>query len=559
MNNPVQQPVLRLPESAVPDGCRPWDGAQAARWAGALPPGWTLAHLRMRLVFGGTCLGVIGAFWLTTLSDLKPFVAALLPLQILWLFRRPEVVRVSAPVLVVVLLIQRPGLPWVWSGPAVLLLLATWVAAAVRLHARGRQRERALAAAGGVTAAVPGADRRLERGTFLIGLGGVLAVLGAVLVATSGLWQAADDRLGSGTVGCFVAGLGVTALASGVLGRRRAAALGRAPAPVLRVLVRDDAEADTEVFATDDVGALRPLFTVSLLDMGDDEDDEDDGDGDGDDVDEEELEALLKDLDTYVPGPLREAVLYGAPYDGAEVVVVSAAEEAGDPPLVERSTGPVRPLPEGAARRRIAAGKAKAGREARRQAVYEERRAAAVLAAVRDGGGPARRWSAGWLDRITVVAVVLWGCYALAGESGVWRYVIGAGLGLLGVCLLPGHLAWRITADAAGLWFRRLGRSRHIAWDHIRVVECKGTELRADSYRAGFEEWSVSGPRWPWLERKFGLIHPYERVAAEINAMWQDPALRPTAESGGPERGRGLWPVAVGIGVAWAAALVLLP
>ncbi|MET8024382.1 hypothetical protein [Streptomyces avermitilis] len=558
MNNPVQQPVLRLPESAVPDGCRPWDGAQAARWAGTLPPVWALAHLRMRLVFGGTCLGVIGAFWLTTLADLKPFMAALLPLQILWLLRRPEVARVSAPVLVVVLLMQRPGLPWVWSGSAVLLLIATWVAAAVRLHARGRQRERALAAAGGVTAEVPGAGRRLERGTYLFGLGGVLAVLGAVLVATSGLWRSADDRVGSVMVGCFVAGLGVTALVSGALGRRRAAALGRAPVPVLRVLVRDDAEADTEVFAVDDVEALRPLFTVSLLDMGDDEDDEDEDDVEGD-VDEEELEALLQGLDTDIPGPLREAVLYGAPYDGAEVVVVSAPQEAGDPPLVERSTGPVRPLREGAARRRIAAGKAKAGRAARRQAVYEERRAAAALAAVRDGGGPARRWSAGWLDRITVVAVVLWGCYALAGESGVWRYVIGAGLGLLGVFLLPGHLAWRITADAAGLWFRRLGRSRHIAWDHIRVVECKGTQLRADSYRAGFEEWSVSGPRWPWLERKFGLIHPYERVAAEIDAMWQDPALRPTAESGTPERGLGLWPVAVGIGVAWAVALTLLP
>ncbi|GDY76601.1 hypothetical protein SAV31267_060860 [Streptomyces avermitilis] len=340
---------------------------------------------------------MIGAFWLTTLADLKPFVAALLPLQILWLLRRPEVARVSAPVLVVVLLLQRPGLPWVWSGPAVLLLIATWVAAAVRLHARGRQRERALAAAGGVTAGVPGADRRLERGAFLIGLGGVLTVLGAVLVVTSGLWQSGDDRLGSATVGCFVAGLGVTALASGVLGRRRAAALGRAPAPVLRVLVRDDAAADTEVFAADDVGALRPLFTVSLLDMDDDEDeDEDDVDGDGV-VDEEELAALLKGLDTDVPGPLREAVLYGAPYDGAEVVVVSAAQEAGDPPLVERSTGPVRPLPEGAARRRIAAGKAKAGREARRQAVYEERRAVAVLAAVRDGGGrPGGGARGGW-------------------------------------------------------------------------------------------------------------------------------------------------------------------
>ncbi|MCX5423243.1 hypothetical protein [Streptomyces sp. NBC_00078] len=45
--------------------------------------------------------------------------------------------------------------------------------------------------------------------------------------------------------------------------RRGAAALRREPAAVLRVLVREGRYGVTEVFATDDVGALRPLFTVA--------------------------------------------------------------------------------------------------------------------------------------------------------------------------------------------------------------------------------------------------------------------------------------------------------
>ncbi|MFI6487407.1 hypothetical protein [Streptomyces sp. NPDC050564] len=108
-------------------------------------------------------------------------------------------------------------------------------------------------------------------------------------------------------------------------------------------------------------------------------------------------------------------------------------------------------------------------------------------------------------------------------------------------------------------WFNGLRRTRHIAWDHIGVVRCKGAELKVDSHRASFDEWTAFGPSWPWLERKLRLIHPYERTAAEITAMWRDPALRPTAESGERERGRRLWPLAVVLGVVWVATTVLLP
>jgi len=52
---------------------------------------------------------------------------------------------------------------------------------------------------------------------------------------------------------------------------------------------------------------------------------------------------------------------------------------------------------------------------------------------------------------------------------------------------------------------------------------------------------------------------PDLRTAAEITAMWQDPALRPTTESAERERGGTLWPLAVVIGLVWAALLVFLP
>jgi hypothetical protein len=178
------------------------------------------------------------------------------------------------------------------------------------------------------------------------------------------------------------------------------------------------------------------------------------------------------------------------------------------------SVGPVRPFSEGALRRRAAIRRGAAAREA----AYEERWQAAA-AEVRQSTEPVRRWGAGWPDWLTAVAVVVWGRHLFWGETGLWRYGTAAAFGVIGVTALPGTVAWRITADSRGLWFNGLRRPRHIAWGHIRVVRCKGAELKVDSHRASFDECTAFGPRWPWLERKLRLIHPYERTAAEITAM----------------------------------------
>ncbi|QFQ99979.1 hypothetical protein F9278_31765 [Streptomyces phaeolivaceus] len=633
LESPSQGPLppSPLPVSAVPEGCVAWSGEKLEAWARTRPPLWVPARTRPLHLLAVVPGGLIIGFWLANFAEVPAALAALVPLQLVWTLVRPEVVRFSAPVLMALL-----G----WFGgshdvPTLLGLLAvtfTWAAAEIRLSKGRLQRQWALSAAGGATATVPGEAGPLRRGRFLMGLGSLLTLLGAGLLSLASGWNLTTDRHEVALVGWFVVGWGLTSVLSGWLGRRRAAALRRAPVPVLRVLVRDGADGDAEIFAADDVTALRPLFTVSTEEWYDDSDEEleelEETEGteepEGIEATEgpEEAEArdeLLDALqsvedDDEQPGPLREAVLYGLPHDGAEIVIVSAAEkpetpvtpepseipEARDTPgapedaktlegagpegserpggadgvedggadgvedvrdtsaelVVESSTGPVRPLSDRAVRRRAVAQLA----GARRHTVHEELRAAAVTesrARLGDEPVPVRRWRAGWADWASalfmIVSIAAIGLY----PDGTTRYVLGGLLGVFGVLTLPTMLAWRITADRSGLWLRGWRRTGHIAWDDLMTVRCAGSVLTLDSHRASFSTWSVRSERWRWLERKLRLVHPYERAAAEITALWREPALRPEGEHGG--RDLPLWPLSVLLAVVWAAVLVLVP
>lgn len=569
-------PPLRLPASAVPEDCGAWSGEKTEVWARTRPPVWVPARTRPLHLLAVVPGGLIVGFWLANFAGVPAALAALVPLQLVWTLVRPELVRFSAPVLMLLL---------AWRGDShdVATLLGTvavtftWATAEIRLSKRRLQRQWALSAAEGATATVPDEAGPLRRGRFLIGLGCVLTVLGAGLLSLASGWDVATDRHEVTLVGWFVVGWGLTSLLSGWLGRRRAAALRGAPVPVLRVLVRDGADGDAEVFAADDVAALRPLFTVAAEEWYAESDEEVE-----ERISEEELDELLDavenhdenyddDDDDEQPGPLREAVLYGPPHEGAEVVIVSTAEKpegpqgpdgsegAGGSPaelVVESSTGPVRPLSDRAVRRRAAAQKARA----RRSTVHEELRATAATesrARLGDEPVPVRRWRAGWPDwtaaLFTIVAIVAIGLY----PNGLKQYVLGGLLGVFGILVLPQMLAWRITADRSGLWLSDWRGARHIEWDHLMTVQCIGAVLTVGSRRASFPTWTVRAERWRWLERKLRLVHPYERTAAEITAMWREPALRPRGEYGG--RGRPLWPLSVVLAVVWVAALVLAP
>ncbi|WP_419667285.1 hypothetical protein [Streptomyces sp. 2-1] len=546
---------LRLPVAAIPNGCRDWTAGRAGVWSAALPPRWSFLGVRRSVAAALSTFALCAGAWAAMLGGLWPFVAAGFAVYVLWVLARPELVWAGAPALLLALALEARSLPWVVTAVVAFVVVVTWAAVAVRLRARSGQLERALEAAGDTTARTPDADAVLRRGRFLLPVGLTVLGLGVLTGATAGLWGTPDDQRGSWVVAIYLAGLAVTALASAWLGRHRALALRRTPAPVLRVLVRDDAQGTTEVYAADDLAAVRPLFTVDLTSYDgeepdeDEDDDEDDADGEAGD---EELERLLDAVDDDTPGPVREAVLYGAPFDGAELVVVSADEDPDQPPLTEWSTGPVRPLSPSAGMRRAA--KEKAREEQSRQLEEQARELVVDRPPV-----PVRRWRAGWLDWLAAALLVLWGAWFVGlwlSESGapLWKLALLGVLGLYGVVRVPMKLAWRITADRSGLWVTGLRGPRHVPWDDFRSVRRQSFELKL---RWRGDNWSVAAPRWAWFERRQGLVHPYDALAAELTAMRTDPALRPTGESTAPERGRPLWPLVLVLGVVWAAVLVV--
>lgn len=537
-----------LPATAIPEGCVDWNGEHARVWAGAVVPRWVPVRPRHWAVELAVWCAVPAAFGLLATTDLPPDLVALLPLQVVWWLWRPEAVRFSAPALIVLVAIHGTGLPWPVPVCAALLVLASVTATELRARARARQRHSALAATDGVTAVPPDADGPVRRGGLFFKFGAGMAVPGVVLLATSGLWHAADDRRLAVAEGLFTLGLALTLLLSGALGRRRAVTLRAAPAPVLRVLVGKDEHEDAVIYATDDTEALRPLFTVATRAVRDDE-----GEGDGGDKDDEavreELEELLDKDAAGDPAPLREAVLYGTPYDGAEILLLTAPEKPGDPPVTQWSTGPVRPLPEGAARRRLAREERAAVRAARDEELAATVRAGTTVV-------PVRRWRAGPVDWLASFLTMLWcaGYFLLGIDDSLWLRGLLLLFGLMCAVRVPVKLRWRITADRTGIWLNRLRAPRHIPWDDLRSVRRESFELQL-RVRDG-DDWSMAAPRWPWLQRRRRLVHPYDALAAELAAMIADPALRPTGESEEKERGRPLWPFAVGLGIAWIAVLV---
>ncbi|MER6675727.1 hypothetical protein [Streptomyces sp. NPDC000983] len=555
MSTQVQPPLPRtLPGSAVPDGCLPWSGEQARRWTRALPPRWVPARVYGRhgeLV----TFALVGVSLALGLAGVEPYLAALLPLQVLWVVLRPELLRLAAPGLVTVAVLEEAGRPALVA--AVLFAAVTLALAETRLWTRRRQRAAALTAAGDVTAPVPGAHLSLRRGVWL-GTGGLLALaVGWAAAALGGVWAAP---------GFLLAGLGLTALASAALGRSRAARLRSRPAPVLRVLVRDDPAARTEVFAADDVDALRPLFIVSAMPLDLDEDEAEPGEADEADegeLDEDTAEALLDALDDDEPGPLREAVLYGAPYDGAEIVIVSADEDPDGPPVVERSSGPVRPLADRSASESPVAGEGVTAAPGHRMSGEGVTAAPGDRAAVQDvtiAPKAVLTWRAGWLDLLAALLLAQWAVWLGWGTftdpgTPLWETALVVLVGVAGAARLPVKVGWRITADRTGLWINGLFSATHVPWDDFRLARAQSLELRL-RWRGG-GHWAVSAPRWKWLERRRGLTHPYVRTAARLTALRTDPELRPTAESDERGRGRALWPWALLLAAGWTAAVVV--
>ncbi|MYW32110.1 hypothetical protein GT040_23255, partial [Streptomyces sp. SID2119] len=271
-------------------------------------------------------------------------------------------------------------------------------------------------------------------------------------------------------LGGAVAALGF--FANGVDGRTRSARLRRRPLPVLKVLVREGHEdARTRVFAADDREALRPVLHFHSLHAFEEEDEEEDekegeeeqkeGDeGEADGVGLTKVRQILSGDDP--PPPLREAVLYGAPYAGAEVALAARLDADEPEVLVECSVTAVKPAVPGLLTR---------GPKSRER--KNERRSVEEIAATMTPGPGLRVWKAHGFSR----AVGL--CLLVVQGGGIWA-TVDDGLSWVWLCLpvalawmisaVATTLTWRITADRDGLWMTGAWRVRRLEWDAITAV-----------------------------------------------------------------------------------------
>ncbi|MFE1842326.1 hypothetical protein [Streptomyces sp. NPDC059515] len=392
----IEGPVP-IPSASVPAGAVGWSSGDAWEWVRARPAGWARPLWAVLAVLAS----LVWAFAVEPVPVCSEAVPcgpdwggmAQLGLAVglvYWTARGSDLVLVAAPLLAVsVGLTEVPGADAA-SAVANLGVIAAvglcWAGARERVAARRRQRELALRAAGEARHPLPASVMPLRRGTVLIavgatlcglavwavgmGLGGIRAderradaaiaveaevvarhdlslrvrldgtrtvivdalfpehypVGGTVTVLEDGTWR----RLVAEPYDAFdwqllvlVAGLpGLSLLGSGLLARRRAVALRRAPVPALRVLERLGEDGLVRVYAADDVAGSDPVlvcdrvFAVRVAGPG---------------------EPVVADPRAVEPR-LREAVLFGTPHDGGELVLVTT----GAPPHPVRVRGHAR-------------------------------------------------------------------------------------------------------------------------------------------------------------------------------------------------------------------------
>ncbi|MER5471776.1 hypothetical protein [Streptomyces sp. NPDC002685] len=580
---PAGTPVWSSEEAAR------WSRVRAASWARPL---WSVLALLITVVWAiaaapeppCTEVAPCGADW-PGMVEMGLAVGLLY-----WLARLPELTLVAAPVLAAV--VARLELPGAGPNPlaANLCVLGAlgfgWAAARERIAARRRRRD-LVEGSSGVRHPLPEPLARLRRGLIPIGAGLLLVAVAAFCVA-QGLAGVRDDRRHAdhavpavakvvgrndesvrvrtddgrrlrldslypedhrvgGTVtvledgswrrlvsepydamgpqlGVLAAGLpGLSLLVTGLLARRRAAALRRGPVPVLRVLERMDEDGLVWIHAGDDTACRRPVLGAGFVAEAPGADEREPAHPAADDVDMEELisAAMLP----------REAVMFGSPYDGGELFLVTTFRDGQ--PAVLRTSGPVR-LPR-SVRRPVSAPETEA--HAATDGV-----ATAVPATLVTTGRPLS-WGPGALARAGGAALAL---IMIAGVAFNTRALVTGGFGVKTVffllCLLSWLgtaaelLNWRVTADSSGLWLSGWWKVRHLPWDRLRSARY----TREGSVKIRMPDggdWRLPGLGMPKLERRFGLNPSYVSMTEEVTALRDHPELRPTEPV--PPRGRG--------------------
>lgn len=334
----------------------------------------------------------------------------------------------------------------------------------------------------------------------------------------------------------LAAGLpGLSLLMVGVLARRRAAALRRAPVPTLHVLERTDHEGRTWVYAADDTAGRTALFTCLCTTTLPETDEPTDR---TEDEDEAEVEDEVVEEDYSVDTRLHEAVLLGAPYEGGELVLVTT-DLAGDP-IALHTVGPVR-LPR-TGKKPLLDAPAVTDTDSDATEPEKQARTDRIAAALTPTGRPVR-WGPGPVSRTIGLALTagVAGGLSLAAQELVtegfdWGLLPFLGL-LIWVRFAAVLLNWRVTADSTGLWLTDAWTVRHVPWEELRALKYTdegGVELR----RSDGDAWRLTGLGVPRLERRLRLRPSYVRMTEEVTALHAHPDLRPTEPS--PPREHGL-------------------
>ncbi|GAA2655683.1 hypothetical protein GCM10010307_68570 [Streptomyces vastus] len=326
---------------------------------------------------------------------------------------------------------------------------------------------------------------------------------------------------------------GLSLLTVGVLARRRAAALRRAPVPALRVLECTDHEGRTWVYAADDSSGRTPLFAcffAATLPDGD-------GSASRIDFDDEEEE------DPAVDTRLHEAVMLGAPYDGAELLLVTTDRDGH--PIVIRTAGRVR-LPRTGKDPRLDPHALMAARsdiaEPRHQAQADH------IATTLTPTSRPLRWGPGSVARTAglaftagVAAGTAYFTHSLVTDGFGWEILPLLGL-LMWINLAAVLLNWRVTADSTGLWLAGAWTVRHVPWERLRAAQYTA-EGSVEIRLSDGSTWHLTGLGEPRLERRLRLRPSYVRMAEEVTTLRLHPDLRPTDRSSPRDHGLPLGPV----------------
>ncbi|MFF0745625.1 hypothetical protein ACFYVL_35035 [Streptomyces sp. NPDC004111] len=551
-----------------------------------------LGQLTIYAVSVSTTDGGVASWW-----GWPTVFLGLLVLELLWIWRRPALALAVLVPLATGALISTDALGRTALPALVGVAVAAALAAVTLLHRRAvrvRQWERVAEAAGPRRhrpPAVPGGVRRSRRPYVLLAAAGVLLAVAAYTGWRATLYEGKWALLITGT-------LGVALLIEGVVPLLRSARLHRRTQPALRVLVGEGADGRTWVYAADDSEGREPLLGFRSWGgyeggHGADAAAGATGGAAGDDGGQAGAAAGAAGGtggqtggtggEAARPCPLREAVLYGTPAVGAELVYVAAVEGPGGRVAVEHSTTPAarRNRPGHIGHTGHPGGESPSSPEdptdPTASGSHEEHLdpmnhtdphdpidptdpdpTAPGPAAASDAPG-CPSWSAGPVGRTIGVLLLL-------AEIGVvWSFLDGdrgwrVWFALLVLPFSLGYVAaalnWRVTADRAGLWIAGGWRVRHLRWAEVEKVEYdeEGIRFRGpDGIRAG-----IRPTGWARLDRRTAKGHQAARAAAAIRAMLADPALRPARDSTPAEQGMPLGPVIALLTVLGAVAVLML-